>query len=88
MKVYVVTVKSHPWLLPPVEEALRNSDVGAAGDVSKLARNIRAPGGRPISDDQALVAFNALSELAENPYIKVAFPAIHRYGELWCYTPE
>ena len=40
MKVYVVTVKSHPWLLPPVEDALRNSDVGAAGDVSKLARNI------------------------------------------------
>ncbi len=63
MKVYVVTVKSHPWLLPPVEEALRNADVGAAGDVSKLARNIRAPGGRPISDDEALVAFNALCDL-------------------------
>jgi hypothetical protein len=63
MKVYVVTVKSHPWLLPPVEEALRNSEVGAAGDVSKLARNIRAPSGRPISDDEALVAFNALCDL-------------------------
>src|SRR5467141_4138019 len=63
MKVYVVTVKSHPWLLPSVEEELRNSDAGAAGDVSKLARNIRAPGGRPISDDEALVAFNALCDL-------------------------
>jgi len=63
MKVYVVTVKSHPWLLPPVEDALRNSDAGAAGDVSKLARNIRTTGGRPISDDEALVAFNALCDL-------------------------
>lgn len=62
MKNYVVTVNSHPWLLPPVEEALRNPDAGA-GDVSKLARNIRAPGGRPISDDEALVAFNALCDL-------------------------
>jgi hypothetical protein len=63
MKVYVVTVKSHPWLLPTVEEALRSSDVDAVGDVSKSARNIRAPGGRPISDDEALVAFNALCDL-------------------------
>jgi hypothetical protein len=61
MKVYVVTVKSHPWLLPPVEEALRNVD--AAGDVSGLARSIRVPGGRPISDDEALIAFNALCDL-------------------------
>ena len=63
MKVYVLTVKSHPWLLPPVEEVIRNSDVGPEGDVSKLARNIRAPGGRPISDDEALVAFNALCDV-------------------------
>jgi PLD-like domain len=63
MKVYVVTVKSHPWLLPPVEEALRNSDADVVGDVSKLTRNIRAPGGRPISDDEVLVAFNALCDL-------------------------
>jgi hypothetical protein len=63
MKVYVVTVKSYPWLLPPVEEVLRNSDASAARDVSKLARNIHAPGGRPISDDEALVAFNALCDL-------------------------
>ena len=57
MKVYVV--KSHPCLLPPVEEALRNADVGAAGDVSKLARNIRAPGGRPISDDEVAAGASA-----------------------------
>lgn len=63
MKVYVVTVKSHLWLLPPVEAMLRNSDAGAAGDVSKLARNNYAPRGRPISDDEALVAFNALCDL-------------------------
>jgi hypothetical protein len=63
MKNYVVTVNSHPWLLPPVEEALRDPDAGAARDVSKLTRNIRAPGGRPISDDEALVAFNALCDL-------------------------
>jgi hypothetical protein len=63
MKVYVVTANSYPWLLAPVEEALRNSDVGAAGDVSKLSRYIHAPGGRPISDDEVLVAFNALCNL-------------------------
>ncbi|HEY1657501.1 MAG TPA: hypothetical protein VGG14_04095 [Candidatus Sulfotelmatobacter sp.] len=37
--------------------------MGAAADVSKLARNIRTTGGRPISDDEALVAFNALCDL-------------------------
>ena len=63
MKVYVATVKSHPWLLSTIEEALSNSDVRAAGDVSRLARNIRAPGGRPITDEEALVAFNALCDL-------------------------
>jgi hypothetical protein len=63
MKVYVVSVKSHLWLLPPVEAMLRNSDAGAAGDVSKLARNNYAPRGHPISDDEALVAFNGLCDL-------------------------
>jgi len=63
MKTYVATVKSNPWLLPPIEEVLRNSNVRVAGDVSKLARNIRAPGGRPITDEEALVAFNALCDL-------------------------
>jgi PLD-like domain len=63
MKVYVVTVESYPWLLPPVERALRNSEVGAKADVSKLARSIRAPGGRPLSDDEALIAFNALCDI-------------------------
>jgi hypothetical protein len=63
MKVYVLTAKSHPWLLPPVEEALKNADWSNANDVSKLARGIRAPGGRPISDDEALIAFSALCDL-------------------------
>ena len=63
MKVYVLTAKSHPWLLPPVEQALKNADMSTAKDVSKLARSIRVPGGRPISDDEALVAFNALCDL-------------------------
>jgi phosphatidylserine/phosphatidylglycerophosphate/cardiolipin synthase-like enzyme len=63
MKVYVLTAKSHPWLLPPVEDALKNLDANAVNDVSKVARSIRVPGGRPISDDEALVAFNALCDL-------------------------
>jgi phosphatidylserine/phosphatidylglycerophosphate/cardiolipin synthase-like enzyme len=63
MKVYAVTVNSHPWLLPAVEEALKQSNVGAAGDVSNLARNIRTPDGRPVSYDEALVAYNALCDL-------------------------
>jgi PLD-like domain len=63
MKVYVTIVNSHPWLLPPIEEALSNWDLAAAGDVSKIVRNIRAPGGRPISDDEALIALNALCDL-------------------------
>ena len=63
MRVYVVTVNAYPWLLPPIEEALMKSDAAARGDVSKLVRNLRAPGGRPISDDEALVAFNALCDL-------------------------
>jgi PLD-like domain len=63
MKVYVFTTKSHPWLLPPVEKALANADANTANDVSRLARSIRAPGGRPISDDESLIAFNALCDL-------------------------
>ena len=63
MKAYVRAVKSHPWLLPPVENALKNLGVDGGNDVSKLARTIRAPDGRPISDDEMLVAFNALCDL-------------------------
>jgi PLD-like domain len=63
MKVYVLTVKSHPWLLPPVEEALGNANEVTRKDLSKLARGIRAPGGHPLSEDEVLVAFNALSDL-------------------------
>lgn len=63
MKLYVLTVKSHPWLLPPVEDVLKNAESSTVNDVAKLTRGIRAPGGRPISDDEALVALNALCDL-------------------------
>lgn len=63
MKAYVRTAKSHPWRLPPVENALKNLGLDGGSDVSKLDRTIRAPDGRPISDDEMLVAFNALCDL-------------------------
>lgn len=63
MRVYVLTAESHAWLLPPVEEALDNVDTNAGNDLSKLARSIRTGDGRPISDEEILVAFNALCDL-------------------------
>jgi PLD-like domain len=63
MKAYVLAAKSHSWLLPPVEDALKDLDSNVGSDVSKLGRNIRTPEGRPISDDEILVAFNALCDL-------------------------
>jgi hypothetical protein len=63
MKGYIRAAKSHPWLLPPVEDALRSLGTDYGKDVSKIARTIRAPDGRPISDDEILVAFNALCDL-------------------------
>lgn len=63
MKVYVRTVKSHPWLLPPVEEALGSAGANLTADVSRLTRGIRTHAGRPISDDELLVAFAALCDL-------------------------
>lgn len=62
MKVYALTLKSHPWLLPAVEEALRNVPAGVE-DVSKLARSFRARGGRPLTDGDVLIALNALCDL-------------------------
>ena len=63
MKIYVLTTESHSWLLPPVEDALDKVDKNAGNDLSKLARSIRTAEGRPISDDEILVAFNALCDL-------------------------
>jgi len=63
MKLYVLTAKSHPWLLPPVEDVLKDAETSCVNDVARLTRGIRAPGGRPISDDEALVALNALCDL-------------------------
>jgi len=63
MKLYVLTVKSHPWLLPPVEDVFRNVDGDTTNDVSKLARGIRARDGRPLSDNEVLVALTALCDI-------------------------
>lgn len=63
MKTYILTLKSHPWLLPAVEDALRVLPAATTGDISKMARTFRARGGRPISDGELLMAFNALCEL-------------------------
>jgi phosphatidylserine/phosphatidylglycerophosphate/cardiolipin synthase-like enzyme len=63
MKAYVLTLKSHPWLLPAVEDALRNSPTTSAGDVSKFARTFRTRGGRPLSDGEVFIAFHALCDL-------------------------
>src|SRR5262245_16385521 len=63
MNLYILTCKSHHWLLPAVEAALKGADLSAGNDVSRLLRGIRGPGGRPISEDEAIVAFNALCDL-------------------------
>lgn len=63
MNLYVLTCKSHNWLLPAVEEVLKGADLSLGNDVSRLLRGIRGPGGRPISEDEAIVAFNALCDL-------------------------
>jgi hypothetical protein len=63
MKAYVLTLKSHPWLLPAVEDALRSLSVDDFEDVSKIVATFRASNGRPISDGDVLVALNALADL-------------------------
>ena len=63
MKAYVLTLKSHPWLLPAVEDALRNLPANRIGEISKLARTLRARGGRPLTDGDLFIAFNALCDL-------------------------
>jgi len=63
MKAYVLAVNSHPWVFPPVEEALANLDPSRDSEVLKPLRNIRTATGRPISDDELLMALNALCDL-------------------------
>lgn len=63
MKTYVLTVKSHPWLMSSIEDALLETDATVQFDPSILARRARGPGGRPVSDDEVLVALKALCDL-------------------------
>jgi len=63
MKTYVLTVKSHPWLMSSIENALLEADATVQSDPAILARRARGPGGRPVSDDEVLVALNALCDL-------------------------
>ena len=60
---YILTAKSHPWLLPSIEAPLQNTEVGAAIDISRVVRGVRIPGGRPVADDEAMIAINALCDL-------------------------
>ncbi len=63
MRSYILALKAHPWLLPAVEEALSSLPSIAGADVSHSLRKLRAQNGRPISDDELLIALNALCEL-------------------------
>jgi hypothetical protein len=78
MKAYILTAKSHPWLLSSLEETLQNTEIGAANDISRLVRSVRVPGGRPISDDEALIAANALCDLR----------VLERIGQLYSFNRE
>lgn len=60
MKVYVLALKTYPWLLPAVERSLENLADGDTREPSRLARAVRTPSGRPVSNEEALVALNAL----------------------------
>jgi len=63
MSTYVLTVKARPWLLTAVEEALSGLPPSANNDLSKSIRNLRAQNGRPITDDELLLAYSALCDL-------------------------
>jgi len=58
MKNYVLTVKYHPWLMSSIEDALLETDATVQSDLSSLARSARGPGGRPVSDDEVMMALN------------------------------
>lgn len=63
MKPYVLTLKSHPWLLPAVEEALRALPAASGDDISKLTKTFRGRSGRPLTDGDVIIALNALCDL-------------------------
>lgn len=63
MKEYVLTAQRYPWLLTPVENALRGRAHGTLESSSRLMRELRLPNGRPLSTDQILIAMNALCDL-------------------------
>jgi phosphatidylserine/phosphatidylglycerophosphate/cardiolipin synthase-like enzyme len=63
MKEYVLTAQKYPWLLGPVEDALRGHADGTLESSSRLMRELRLPSGRPLSPDQILIAMNALCDL-------------------------
>ena len=63
MKTYVLTLKSHPWLLPAVEDALRNLSTTPVDDIAKEVKAVRVQGGRPLTGGDVMVALNALCDL-------------------------
>jgi phosphatidylserine/phosphatidylglycerophosphate/cardiolipin synthase-like enzyme len=63
MNAYVLALHTHPWLLPVVEASLLGLEGGATTGASSLARGLRAPTGKPVSTDEALIALNALCDL-------------------------
>jgi hypothetical protein len=63
MKSYILAVRNYPWLLPSIEESLRAINDGEVKEVSKLAKSLRMASGRPVSEDEALVALSALCDL-------------------------
>ena len=63
MKKYVLTVRRYPWMLPLVEATIRGLTQEPVQGLSRLLRGLRTPGGRPVSDDEALLALNALCDL-------------------------
>lgn len=63
MKEYVQAAKRYPWLFDAVESAAAALPDGTVTDGHRLFKGLRASNGRPISDSEALIALNALSDL-------------------------
>ena len=63
MKDYVHAARSFPWLFEAIESAMATMPDGSSGDGYRLFRELRTSTGRPITDSEALIALNALSDL-------------------------